>query len=278
VTGNEQSEQLDQEAAGAGEDGTDAGTPVVGSVEINSITDFIGALFSRPEEETVWYRGHSKLTHELIPSLARPPRTVEAEETLIKRFKQNAYPFLKTIPEREWEWLFLMQHHEVPTRLLDWSDSPLVALWFAMQKSVDAEDKDDADACVWALLPLELNVLANLAPEFPADIPLFGQDEVLDGYLPSKVATARVAKLKPAAGIAPRQFSRVVAQMGSFTITHKKQHPLEKVAPSCLTRYVIPATSKENVRRELRHLRMTRLSVFPELANVSELTQEGLWP
>ncbi len=272
-----QSETDDQEPAETEEGDEVTSGANVESVEIHSVTEFVGALFGRPEEETVWYRGHSKLAHELIPSLARPPRKVEAEETLIKRFKQNAYPFLKTIPEREWEWLFLMQHHEVPTRLLDWSDSPLVALWFAMQRSADPEDKDDADACVWALLPLELNVLANLAPEFPADIPLFGQDDVLDGYLPSKVANARVAKLKPAAGIAPRQFSRVVAQMGSFTITHKKQHPLERVASSCLTRYVVPAANKTDVRRELRHLRMTRLSVFPELANVSELTQEGLW-
>lgn len=139
------------------------------------------------------------------------------------------------------------------------------------------EDNRDGDACVWALRPLELNILANLAPDYAVDIPLFGQDEDLNNYLPSTVMSNKMVKLKPAAGIAPRQFSRVVAQMGSFTITHKEQHPLEVAVPSCLTRYLIPKDSKSDLRRELRYLRMTRLSVFPELSNVSELAQEGLW-
>jgi hypothetical protein len=244
------------------------------SLEVRSVADLVAALSSRPEGETVWYRGHSDASHELIPSLARGPRNVDAEQTLLKRFKQNAYPFLKVVPESEWEWLFLMQHHGVPTRLLDWSDSPLVALWFAMDRT---NENDDGDACVWALRPLELNILANLAPDYAVDIPLFGQDEDLNNYLPYTVMSNKMVKLKPAAGIAPRQFSRVVAQMGSFTITHKEQNPLEIVVPSCLTRYVIPKDSKSDLRRELRYLRMTRLSVFPELSNVSELAQEGLW-
>jgi FRG domain len=242
---------------------------------VGNVAEFVAALSTRPEDETVWYRGHARLSHQLVPSLARPPRKVEAEETLLKRFKQNAYPFLKTIPDGEWEWLFLMQHHAVPTRLLDWSDSPLVALWFAMQATVDPAD--DEDACVWALRPLELNLNANVKPDFEPDIPLFGQDQVLDNYLPSKVFSERFATLKPAAGIAPRQFGRVVAQMGSFTITHKEQYPLEKVAPRCLTRYVVPVDKKEDMRRDLRYLRMTRLAVFPELVNVAEVAQENLW-
>lgn len=84
------------------------------SIEVRSVAELVEALSARPEGETVWYRGHSDASHELIPSLARAPRNVDAEQTLLKRFKQNAYPFLKVVPESEWEWLFLMQHHGVP--------------------------------------------------------------------------------------------------------------------------------------------------------------------
>lgn len=239
---------------------------------VTSVAELVQALSSRAEKEIVWYRGHNDAGHPLIPSLARPPKSVEAEMTLVKRFRQNAYPFLEMSPRTEWDWLFLMQHHGVPTRLLDWSDSPLVALWFAMQGGSDRDD-----ACIWALQPIELNKLANLDPEFAADIPLFGQDKELDGYLPTQLSATTIASLKPIAGIASRQFTRVVAQMGSFTITHKEQYPLQEVADGCLTQYVVPAESKAEIRKELRYLRMTTLSVFPELPNVKELAEEGLW-
>lgn len=241
------------------------------AARVRSVAELVEALAARPEKEIVWYRGHNDSSHQLIPSLARSPKSVDAEMTLVKRFRQNAYPFLDMAPQTEWDWLFLMQHHGVPTRLLDWSDSPLVALWFAMQGGSDQDD-----ACIWALQPVELNKLANLDPDFAPDIPLFGQDNELDSYLPTKLQ-GTLASLKPIAGIASRQFTRVVAQMGSFTITHKEQVPLQAVADGCLTQYVVPATSKKGIRKELRYLRMTTLSVFPELANVRELAEEGLW-
>lgn len=48
-------------------------------------------------------------------------------------------------------WLTLMQHYGLPTRLLDWSESPLVALYFALSS------QEDKDAAVWALNPMKLN-------------------------------------------------------------------------------------------------------------------------
>jgi hypothetical protein len=55
-------------------------------------------------------------------------------------------------PDDYFGWLFLAQHYGLPTRLLDWSESPLVALYFAV-----TEGHEDHDGCVWALWPGGLN-------------------------------------------------------------------------------------------------------------------------
>lgn len=251
-----------------------APAPTFESVGVESVAGLLELLRPKATEDGIeWYRGHSDIDFRLLPTIARPPCDVKAEGTLIKRFKQNAFPFLDGPPSGPWEWLFLMQHHGAPTRLLDWSDSPLTALWFA----VAAEPLSDTekDACVWALRPIELNEEARLKPPYHLDIPLFGEDKELDNYLPDHLRT--MTANTPAAGIASRQFSRVVAQMGSFTVTGREQIALEDMPGTFLTRYVIPGSARERIREELLALRVTRLTIFPELANVALLAQENLW-
>jgi hypothetical protein len=241
---------------------------------IRSVADLLAELRGNLPEEIVWYRGHRVTSWMLLPSIARAPRSVDAELTVLKRFKQNAYPFLRSPPFTEWEWLFFLQHYGAPTRLLDWTDSPLIGLYFAVENSED----DASDGCVWALRPTRLNRIARLIPSHPLDVPLFGQDKELDNYLPSHVLlTPGMESNTPAAGIAPRQFERMVAQMGSFTIIHKDQTPLESLDGDHLEQYLIPAASKQAIRTELQHLRVTRLTIFPELTNVALQAQEGLW-
>jgi hypothetical protein len=101
--------------------------------EIESVAGLLEALKALYHPgDTVWFRGHADNEWELIPSIARDQRGVAAEGTLVKRFKQNAASFAIDRASTEWDWLFLMQHYSAPTRLLDWSESPLVALYFAV--------------------------------------------------------------------------------------------------------------------------------------------------
>jgi len=199
---------------------------------------------------------------------------VQAEGTLVKRFKQNAYRFLEHPPERgaEWPWLFLMQHYGVPTRLLDWTENPLYGLWFA----VAAEAHAEIDGCLWSLDPIALNELAHIRPEFAQEIPYFGDDIVLDNYLPSRL-TVGSASPSPAAGIAGREFERIYAQAGAFTITHREQEDIALLTPTPTRRLLIPAEAKPALSEELRLLGINELTVFPQLDNVAKQAQRDLW-
>src|SRR5262249_39579679 len=156
---------------------------------------------------TVWFRGQRSADWPLLPSLLRPPNRSNTETILIKRFKQHAAPFLSSDRLEEWEWLFLMQHYGVPTRLLDWTESPLVALYFAVEES-----NDPTSSAVWCVYPHELNKISNVNLSPPEDIPSFGHDEVLNAYLPSRVIGVTTAEQNPLAIIAPRRFRRLDAQ------------------------------------------------------------------
>ncbi|MFT4253824.1 MAG: FRG domain-containing protein [Caulobacter sp.] len=236
--------------------------------EIGSLAELIQHLRTdKPQDQHTWFRGQAKAEWKLEPSLTRAGG-LDAELSLIKRFKQNALANMINRPIDEWDWLFVMQHHGLPTRLLDWTEGPLVALYFALNDPgvpVDAEP-----AALWALLPAQLNIHSKLRGKSPLDIPGFGDDEHLNAYLPSKVSSPGVA-FGPLAAIAARNNVRIQMQQGVFTVCHKELTALEEVPdPNFVWRYIIPAEKKQVMREELRILNVTKLSLFPELANVAE--------
>jgi hypothetical protein len=151
---------------------------------INSVGEMLTLLKRQVKPgRPIWFRGQAKREWFLVPSLGRDPRYLGAEAALLKRFMQNAAPHLTVQPREEWEWMFLMQHHRAFTRLLDWSESPLAALYFA----VSDLNHVGATGAVWCLDPVALNAEAKLKFEFELEIPAFGRDKVLDSYLPSHV-------------------------------------------------------------------------------------------
>ena len=230
----------------------------------------------------VWYRGLSSGGLELVPTLHRSKIPVADEVHLMNRFKQNAHEFLAERPQGEWEWMLLARHHGLPSRLLDWTENPLVGLFFA----TDGYNSDYADSngALWCLSPSRLNEIASndtirsdVLPMFRDENELSPADEFLANYKTSFVRNAISTESRPpAAAISIRTTKRIQAQLGVFTIHHADTKPLEDWTDrSYLWRYVVPRDAKASIQDELRSSGVTALFLFPDLDNVAREARRG---
>jgi hypothetical protein len=110
-----------------------------------------------------WFRGQADAGKAPLPSLFR--ECYDSEFSMTSTFRLKA-PTFATTPETDRldQWLFLMQHYGLPTRLLDWTESSLVAAFFAAEEAVrqPPEKKyDSPDMGIWMLHPIELNFLST---------------------------------------------------------------------------------------------------------------------
>ncbi|MGM8850951.1 FRG domain-containing protein [Salinicola halophyticus] len=220
-------------------------------------------------EGSLWFRGQADKDWNLLPSLLRQKYGM-SESTLLTRFKQSAAMLTASKPLNSFDWIFLMQHYGVPTRLLDWTENPLVALYFAVENKNTEED-----AALWILRPNKLNTHAHIDDKDESDyIPSFDDDEV-EGYSTERVRIDKRMKLLPIATIATRNNPRIQAQLGTFTIHHNASVPIEEVGDKEHCRkIIIPGDSKAQIRSDLSNLGVNRLALFPEMESISETLRE----
>lgn len=236
--------------------------------KITSIADVVKELkgVGNQDRGPVWYRGHSNSSWKLQPHfdrLKRSPREME----LLGRFRQNANLLLTQAPAlpHDFGWMFLMQHYGVPTRLLDWTESPLVALYFAVEDINPINQKKDA--ALWILYPMELNSHSTAEQNY---IPSF-EDEWLSNYSFVQYSKGKDNGILPIGAIATRNNPRIQAQLGVFTIGHRKKTPIEEIenGKHCI-KFIIPKEAKKKLKEELRILGITRFQIFPELSSIGE--------
>lgn len=238
---------------------------------IRSLSELINALRKdlSGHSEPVWYRGHAKGGWKLTPALHRLS-TPPAEVAMINQFRQNANLLVEQTPRTDFDWLFLMQHYGVPTRLLDWSESPLVGLYFAVT------ERPKAEGALWILKPLELNRQTTSKPDEVKYIPSF-EDASLQNYATITVVTGNLTGVRPLAVIATRNNTRIQAQLGAFTISHSDKVAIETIgSKKHVIKYLIPATAKPRIIADLQLLGFTKFQVFPELESIGDTIRESI--
>lgn len=102
--------------------------------KVQSVTDFVTTILKRPASEKMvtTYRGHGSVEFKLQPSIFRKPATRENEHIILRELIA-AHPEDFMGDTDALETLVRMQHYSLPTRLLDVSMNPLVALYFACE-------------------------------------------------------------------------------------------------------------------------------------------------
>jgi hypothetical protein len=190
---------------------------------------------------------------------------VPNEINLINRFKQNATLLLNPLPDGPFGWLFLMQHYHFRTRLLDWTENPLVALYFAVT------DAPNQDGTFWLLFPEKLNNMTSFAGIGDPLIPSF-EDDRLRNYEPKSLAGEKASSLLPIAAIAARSSPRMQAQLSVFTISHRDKTPIEQLdGGKCVRSYSVPAAHKKNLLKELALVGIGEFQLFPELSSIASM-------
>lgn len=235
--------------------------------------------FTRASSHQLWYRGIGTTAHQLLPTLFRhptkrePAELLELELELLTRFRHRSVPFQSRPAQDPWELCFLMQHYGVPTRLLDWTENPFVALYFAMTSAERRRvaGRFTGDAAVWILRTALWNG-KTLSPYWKGRIAAV-PDPSLDSYTPG----AGFAKLSalPVAMAGLHNSSRIVAQRGAFTIFGHTSKPMEVIYDEdsfplgALEKIVIPSDAIGSMRDALFGIGYADSMIYPDLEGLA---------
>jgi hypothetical protein len=245
-------------------------------VEVRCFTRWrdLRAELDKLSNEKQWaFRGQEKaewgLTHTLYRQLKnrgiKPESWEEQEERIIRIFSRKAHLFLPALPGNFLEWLALMQHHGAPTRLLDFTWSPYVAAFFALDNATG-----DEDAAIWAVNNLLVNVhrdpaLSTRTKMFPSPPPTLEQDPCFIHCRKSGKRTACI--LNPFV-----MNQRLIAQSGTFLVPTVLDTPLDELLLEChqatcalLKLQIRTSEVRQEAMWDLYQMNINQATLFPGL-------------
>ena len=278
---------------------------------INNIGEYINEILRLQvfEDDKIylhWYRGHADKTWDLIPKVQRG--FFDDDEQLFRKERYYTNDFqarASTIPTinskpklNEYaNWLTLMQHYGLPTRLLDWSRSPLISLYFAVFDVKECEK----DACVWILTPGKLNksqhfhkptlingnvyensYIYNMAHNtittmIYSAFRSWDLSDNPDAITPEdRKFDHRFNNLagKIAACYPTEADMRVYNQYSTFTVHNSSKKLIDICDRSTLLRVTIPCESKERLLYELSICGITQDYIFPDWEHLAHVIKD----
>jgi hypothetical protein len=239
------------------------------AIEIRTIQDLTNQAKILMQETNLrwWFRGHSSATWDLNPTIRRG-YSRDQEKYLTNDFYVRARMRHASCPRDDdyAGWLALMQHYGLPTRLLDWTRSPLVAAFFATEPYHQYQSKPATvvDAAIWALAPKVL----NLRQGFDGVIYPLNAGSLRDLIRPSMKGEDTSAKVAAAWPI--ETDLRMLMQQGGFTV-HAAAEPLNNMADrdDWLREFRIPAEATAQLALDLGVLGLRLADLFPDLSNLA---------
>jgi hypothetical protein len=259
-------------------------------VQVNSVATFVNRvekLGRRPISErstAVWLRGQADLEWGLQPAVGRGIRLwgdfkLNLRETedvgltgrkvnlteyrLLGRFRRYAHAFYGR-ELNPWENITAAQHYGVPTRLLDWTSNPLVALYFAAEAHHARPSRGGKDGAIFAFRPKlgEKNFLTEYADE-----------GTYNRFEPDPLCVRGIKQLYPMMST-----ERLVAQSGGVTIQYPFC-PLEKQANWTFSdsdldvveifKWKVPLRQKKEILCQLNRLGVNHGTLFPDLQGIA---------
>ena len=247
--------------------------------QIGSLAEYLAYVgyLATLSEGDLWFRGLSQARYDLIPGIYREAGAWEyspsSANQLFNDFIMKAKGSVGVKDCTKWEWLQLMQHYGLPTRLLDWTEGALIGLYFAVR----GRDPISVPS-VWVLDPFWLNQMSagsNVVFTTDALIQTKG-DDIANIYVSDHDELPA-----PPVAVIPSYFTeRISAQKGHFTVhgsdrsgmTAAHQRQPEGLH---LVQLKISTQAAADIKADLSRAGITETSIFPDLEGLArELKDE----
>jgi hypothetical protein len=215
---------------------------------------------------STWYRGSSSAKHKLLPTLFRG-KNREKEIFNSLEFRRRARMIDNTVSS-QLDFLCLMQHYGLETRLLDWTESLSVALYFTSC----GPDKRNYSPTVWMLEPFELGKLNG----FDAVLSIATDPDVINhcdiAFQDNSDGKDNKYKKFPVPVLPDFSSRRLAAQEGVFTIHGTDERSLEVMIPENKRKYLKKFTLKKGheryIRKKIRLVMPNGNSLFPDIDGI----------